>query len=432
MITMPPQHGKSEGSTRRLPAYMLGINPDLKIAVASYNTSFASKFNRDIQRIVDTEKYARIFPETSLNSSNVVTVSNSYLRNSLEFEIVNKKGGLKSIGRGGALTGNKVDIMIMDDLYKDYMEGNSPTIRDTVWDWYISVVKTRLHNNSQELIVFTRWHEDDLIGSLEKMGKVKNIENIEDLVSMDLKHDEWVKVNFEAIKESEQTPIDLRDYGQPLWPDVHSLDKLQGIKEMDIEKFNCLYQGNPMSSEGMMYYEFKTYIDLPQTKIIKSYIDTADTGQDKLNGVVYGIPLASSDDLIYVIDLIYTDESMEKTEPNTIELLNRNNVNYSNIESNNGGRGFARVVQNGVRGQVNWFHQSKNKEARIFSNSATVNSRIVFPHNWHIKWPEYYADVMRYKKLFKANKFDDAPDVLTGIIEVETKPKLRLKKAKLL
>ena len=53
MITMPPQHGKSEGSTRRLPAYMLGKNPDSRVVVSSYNTTFARKFNRDIQRIID-------------------------------------------------------------------------------------------------------------------------------------------------------------------------------------------------------------------------------------------------------------------------------------------------------------------------------------------------------------------------------------------
>lgn len=107
-----------------------------------------------------------------MNESNVVTVSDNYLRNSEEFEIVNKKGGLKAVGRGGALTGNAVDVMIMDDIYKDYAESNSPIIREAAWDWYTTVVKTRLHNDSQELIVFTRWHEDDLIGRLEKKKKL--------------------------------------------------------------------------------------------------------------------------------------------------------------------------------------------------------------------------------------------------------------------
>ena len=422
IITMPPQHGKSEGATRRLPAYILGLNPSLKIAIASYNTPFATKFNRDVQRIIDTKKYHDIFPGTTLNKSTVVTASDMYLRNSLEFEVVNEIGGLKAVGRGGALVGFKVDVMIMDDLYKDYMEGNSPVIRESVWDWYMTVVSTRLHNNSQELIVFTRWHEEDLIGRLEQLGKVKEISSIEEIYTLELKHDEWVKVNFEAIKESDYTEIDPRETGEPLWETMHSKETLISSKERDVEKFNCLYQGNPQSSEGLLYSRFKTYKDLPELKIIKNYTDTADTGQDKLCSIVYGTSLVETDKHIYILDVLYTNKPMEITEPLTIDLLNDNNVNISKIESNNGGRGFARVVEKGVATVITWFHQSNNKEARIFSNSASVNNKIVMPSDWFLRWPEFYSDVTKYKKFFKANKFDDAPDTLTGIIEEENVP----------
>lgn len=97
----------------------------------------------------------------------------SYLQTSEEFEIVGYGGSFQSVGRGGGLTGNKVDIAILDDLYKDAAEGNSPTVRESVWEWYTSAVKTRLHNGSQELIVFTRWHEEDLIGILEDKEGVR-------------------------------------------------------------------------------------------------------------------------------------------------------------------------------------------------------------------------------------------------------------------
>ena len=419
MITMPPQHGKSEGSTRRLPANILGHFPDTKIAIASYNDTFASKFNRDVQRIIDSPMYSEIFTTTKLNRSNVVTGSTNYLRNSHEFEIVGSLGGLKSVGRGGPLTGSKVDVMIMDDLYKDYMEGNSPIIREGVWDWYTSVVSTRLHNDSQQLIVFTRWHEEDLIGRLEAMGKVKVLTSLDDVENIELQSDEWFKVNFEAIKTGDKTPLDDRDFGEPLWPSLHSLEKLLSSKEMDVEKFECLYQGNPESQEGLLYQKFKTYTELPELKTVKNYTDTADTGTDKLCSIAYGLSLAPADKHIYLIDVLYTDEPMEITEPATIELLNKNNVRESKIESNNGGRGFARVVERGVNTYVHWFHQSANKEARIFSNSATVNSKVVMPKDWFLRWPEFYNDVTKYKKLFKANKFDDAPDTLTGIIEEE-------------
>lgn len=418
IISMPPQHGKSEGSTRRLPAYMLGLNPDSKIAIASYNDTFAKKFNKDIQRIIDTPIYKDVFPNTKISQSK----HSDYLRNANEFEVINKKGSVKAVGRGGPLTGNKVDIMIMDDLYKDYMEANSPIVRDSVWDWYTTVVDSRLHNDSQQLIVFTRWHEEDLIGRLEAMGKVKDITSLDNLP--ELKHDEWLRVNFQAIKQSDKTEIDQRKQGEALWETMHSKESLLSTMEMDVEKFNCLYQGNPESKEGLLYSKFKTYEQLPELKQIKNYTDTADTGQDKLCSINYGLPLAESDNHIYILDVLYTDEPMEVTENKTIELLNRGIVNICNIESNNGGRGFARVVEKGVNTVVKWFHQSNNKEARIFSNSAQVNNRLVMPKDWFLRWSNFYNDVTKYKKMFKANKFDDAPDVLTGIVEMEDKPQV--------
>jgi predicted phage terminase large subunit-like protein len=417
MITMPPQHGKSEGSTRRLPAFIFGKNPNTKIAVASYNTTFARKFNRDIQRIIDTKEYHEIFPSTYLSASNVVTVSTNFLRNSEEFEIVDHKGSLKAIGRGGALTGNSVDIMIMDDLYKDYAEGNSPVIRDSVWDWYTTVVKTRLHNDSQELIVFTRWNEDDLIGRLERKENVVTINSLNDLEG--IKPNDWVKINFEAIQTQEPTKIDGRIKGAPLWDVKHNLEKLENTRALDPENFNCLYQGNPKSKEGLLYGEFKTYNQLPTLKIRKAIVDTADKGTDYLCAITYGEPLDENDDNIYVLDVLYTQQPMEITEGLTAEFLIKSNVNSVDIESNNGGRSFARVVDDKtpVNIIINWYHQSDNKESRIFSNSATVTKRVVFPERWSVDYSEFYDHVSNFKKLFKANKYDDCADTLTSIIE---------------
>ncbi len=100
MVFMPPQHGKSELCSRRLPAKMLGDNPDLRIGLVSYNHDFASKFNRDGQRIIDTRKYAAIYPGTRLNASNA-RIGGAWLRNADEFEVVDHRGGLVTVGIGG-------------------------------------------------------------------------------------------------------------------------------------------------------------------------------------------------------------------------------------------------------------------------------------------------------------------------------------------
>ena len=97
------------------------------------------------------------------------------------------------------------------------------------------------------------------------------------------------------------------------------------------------------------------------------------------------------------------------------------------IESNNGGRGFARNVERIMKDDgnfhttVKWFHQSQNKRSRILSNSASVMNNVLFPVNWMDKWPDFSTDILRYQKEGK-NLHDDAPDCLTGVYE-NPKPK---------
>jgi predicted phage terminase large subunit-like protein len=231
---MPPQHGKSELSTRRMPAKLLGDNPSLKIAIAAYNHTFASKFNRDIQRIIDTEEYNYIYPDTCLNASNIrSSAKGAWLRNSDEFEIVDNVGSLKSVGIGGALTGSQVDIMIVDDPYKDALQAYSQVYRDRVMDWWDTVAETRLHNESQVCIVMTRWHDDDIVGSLTKAEP-----------------DKWTVINFPAIQDSEPTALDPREIGAALWPERHNLDKLEAIQSRAPSVFSALYQGRPSPDSG--------------------------------------------------------------------------------------------------------------------------------------------------------------------------------------
>ena len=422
IVTMPPQHGKSLGSTLLLPSFLLGRNPNLRIAIASYSDTFAKLFGKKAQRIICGAPYKVIFPDTALDSG-----KGEYLRTASEAEIVGYKGSLKAVGRGGGLTGNPVDIMIMDDLYKDSAEGNSPTIRDAAWEWYTSVARTRLHNNSQELIVFTRWHEDDLIGRIEQTERVITLTSLDDINNLPQGQGIWAKVNFEAIKESAPTEIDPRPEGEPLWEERHSIESLTAKRRLDTHNFECLYQGKPASREGLLYSAFNTYNELPPpAEIIKrtAYVDTADTGEDYLCAISY---VVAKDGYCYITDILYTQEPMEVTEQATANLLTRNDCRSASIESNNGGRGFARNVQRlAPRVKVEWFHQSGNKESRILSNSATVQHNILMPSDWSLRFPLFYAHLTAYKRLFRANTHDDCADAITGIAEREYQTKKRV------
>ena len=419
MITMPPQHGKSEGATRRLPALVLGQDPDKRIAIVSYNAIKARKFNRELQRIMDDDRYYELFPQTLLAGQASYQEqgrrSRNYVRNSDECEIVGYQGSFKTIGVGGSLTGEPVDMLIMDDLYKDASSAWSPVIRQNVADWYDTVASTRLHNDSQQLLVFTRWHMEDLAGRLlEQEGVYDPIENPQG----------WLLVSFPAIQNRPPSEQDPRAEGEPLWPERHSLEKLLEIKGRSPTVFESLYQQNPQPSQGLMYEEFNCYTDLPSRSYSVAYIDAADSGADYLCALFY----KEAEDGNYITDVLYTKDPMEVTETTLTYMLQQHQVERCHIESNNGGNLFVSNLQQrswdtGNRlTRFNPFHQNQNKTARIFAASASVQKLIKMPLDWKKRFPKFARDLTGYLRV-GTNAHDDAPDALTGSIECRQPPK---------
>lgn len=414
MITVPPQHGKSLGSSIALPAWLLGHNPDLHIAIASYSASLAQKFNKRLQRLIDSPAYSDIFPSTTIKSAGR---TGSYQRTAELTEIVGHTGDVVAVGREGSLTGNPVDVFIIDDLYKDAMEANSPTVRENCWDWYTSVVRTREHNASRELIVFTRWHKEDLIGRIMQKERVVELHSWSQLDNAS--ESDWYHLNLEALKSTPPTELDPREIGQPLWGERHSAELLREKQRLDALQFEAMYQGRPTDAAGLLYGdELKCYTSLP-TDIVRrgNYTDTADMGDDYLCSICYSVGL---DGNIYIQDMVYSREKMEVTEPLVADMLTRCGTREALIESNNGGRGFARNIQRlAPNVSVGWFHQSANKESRILSNASTVLRTILMPVDWKERWGDFAAHITDYNRRFKANRWHDAADVLTGIVESE-------------
>lgn len=431
--TFIPTHN-SEGSSRKLPAFMLGLNPDKKICIGSYAATIARDFNRDVQRIIDTPSYRELFPETFLNGSNVVTMANTYLRNSDVIEMVGHKGSLRVVGRGGSLTSKTVDVSILDDVYKDYAEGNSPIVRNAAWKWYTTVVRTRLHNDSQELIVFTRWHDDDLIGRIEKSGEtVIDIKSWDDV--KDIPAGAWVRINFEGLKTGEPTEIDPREPGAALWDRRHSRAKLEGQRALDPVQFQCLYQGNPGNAEGKLYRNpFRTYVDKSEWgTYVRSgnYTDVADEGDDFTFSACYDVYKSGNEawneqkkrfePILYALitDMVFTQENTEITAVTVPEMINRCGTQKAWIESNNGGSGFEKVIRKKLKAVTEPFYQGANKESRIITNSAMVNAQIIMPIGWEQRFPKIHEHLTGFLRDFPANAHDDPEDGLTGIYEKE-------------
>lgn len=239
MVFMPPQHGKSTVVSEAFSAWALGNNPRLKIAGCSYASGLAEKVSRNIQLIIDDNKYQNIFPNTCLNGMNGRRV-HGYKRLDDYFDILDYKGFYKAAGVGEGLTGTAVDIGIIDDPVKDAMEAYSVTHRERIWNWYNSVFLTRLHNESKQLFIMTRWHEDDLAGRILKTEPEK-----------------WTVLKIPAIRErlDDGNDFDRRKIGDALWPERHSLERLLAMKKRSAKVFYALYQQTPIIVGGNIIRE---------------------------------------------------------------------------------------------------------------------------------------------------------------------------------
>ena len=360
----------------------------------SYNETLSSTFAKQVRDMIATEQtqgitvYRDIFPDTKIKygeaSMNKWALEGSQVANYL------------ATSPTGTATGFGADLIVIDDLIKNSEEAYNSNVLEKHIDWFTNTMLSRTEKGFKLIIIMTRWASNDLAGFI--------LSNYDDVVH----------INYKAIN----------DDGTPLDEETLSLEDFDfKTKNMAKEIVYANYQQEPIDIKGRLYNEFKTYVDLPKEKIVKisAYCDTADTGEDFLCNIIY----ADCKDSAYILDVIYTKEAMEITEPMVAEAYKKFNVNIADIESNNGGRAFARNVERITRDKGNyktvikWFYQSGNKIARILSNSAWVNANIYMPVDWKNKWPEFAKDIISYQKEGK-NKHDDGPDALTGIAEKMT------------
>jgi len=403
MVFMPPQHGKSELTTRLLPSYIAGLNPNRKMVVASYNATLATRFNRDIQRVIDTKAYSDIFENTRLNDTNVVTVSNNTLRNSEIFEFVGMDGYVKTVGRGGALTGTTVDVGIIDDPIKDRAEAVSKTIREGLWAWYENVFETRLHNDSQQLLIQTRWHKEDLAGKLLA------------------RDNDWEVIVFEGIKENHYD-YDPRFIGDALWPDKHSLERLEKIRAQSPITFNSLYQQSPELSADMGIFweegiiERQRIEERPPLRRVVVAVDPAVSktqASDETGIVVVG----EANGHAYIID----DLSGRYSPSEWAEVASKAAVTYGADcivgEKNQGGdlvEMNIRQVNKSIR--IKLIHSSKGKEVRAEPVFALYEQGRV----WHVgQFPIMEFQMVTFNPDTRAVKSPDRVDAMVfGISEL--------------
>lgn len=396
VVNMPPRHGKSRTATNFVKWLFGKYGKDIKVMTGSYNETLSGTFAKQVRDSIAEKPtlgvtvYNDIFPRTKIKYGEAA-VSKWALEGSHQANYL-------ATSPTGTATGFGCNIMIIDDLIKNSMEAYNANILKGHASWFTDTMLSRTENGFKVIIIMTRWASEDLAGFI--------LDNYKDVVH----------INYKAVQED----------GSMLCPEILSRkDYDLKTRKMDKAIVAANYQQEPIDIKGRLYSRIKTYTALPTDEHGQSllqyrlnYTDTADTGSDYLCSICYGM----YDGGYYILDILYTKEAMEITEPATARMLTDQAIDCALIESNNGGRGFARNVERILKEKgnrhtiINAFYQSKNKTARILSNSTSVMACVYFPVNWQDRWPEFADAIIKYQREGK-NEHDDAPDALTGVYE---------------
>lgn len=400
ILEAPPRHGKSR-TAGKLVEWALGRDHETKLMTGSYNETLSTMFSKNVRNNIQEIKadkdritFSDVFPDTKIKQGDGA------------MNLWSLEGGYNNYlatSPTGTATGFGCSILMVDDLIKNKLEAFDEDRLQAHWDWFTGTMLSRIEEGGKIIIIMTRWASGDLAGRAyehftREGQKVR-------------------RVSFKAVQPD----------GSMLCDEILSYKSyLAKSKAQGIEIASANYQQEPIDIKGRLYSSFKTYEDIPRDlkgnplfTEIRNYTDTADEGADYLCSITYGVYNKEA----YVLDVIYTKDPMEITEPLLAKALYEYQVGIADIESNNGGRGFARSVGKILmdafksnKTRIKWFHQSKNKKARILSNATWVMDHVYYPVNWMNRWPEYYDAMSKYQREGK-NKHDDGPDATTGVAE---------------
>lgn len=378
MIFAPPRHTKSELASRRFPAWYLGKHPDRQVITTTYAGEFAQDFGRDVREIVQSQEFGRLFEDVTL-------AADSAARGRWH---TNSGGVYFAVGVGGPITGRGAHLALIDDPVKNRQEAESELIREQVWHWYTSTLRTRLMPGGAIVLICTRWHEDDLAGRLlERM-----------------KHggEQWKVISLPAVN----------DAGEALWPEWYPLSELERIKAtIGPRDWLSLYQQTPTAESGTYFKRdwFRRYTEAPTSLncyVTGDFAVSADEG-DYTELAVWGV---DSTDKVYALDWWAGRKTADVWIDRLLDLVESYKVLRFVGEMGPIRRAIEpllerRMRERGVFVACEWLPTNADKpaQARSFQGLASMG-RIYWPQ---VEWAERVIDQCLR---FPGGRFDDAVD----------------------
>lgn len=392
VIEAPPQHGKSIQAIDVI-AWLAGKNPDKKTIYTSFSERLGIRANLRLQRSYDSVMYQRIFPETKINRSNIVTISGQYLRNREMLEYVDREGSFRNTTVRGSITGESLDLGVIDDPIKGRADANSKTIRDAAWDWFTDDFFTRFSEDGALLSILTRWHVDDPIGRL--IEKYPDVEVL----------------SYPALAKKDETN---RKKGEPLFPEHKSIAfLLERKKIMDSNSWESLYQQSPFVKGGEIIKGawFGRYTEVPKLKYRACFGDTAQKKKEANDYQVAECFGLGDDGYLYLLDLMrdrFEAYELEKRFPdfwNKQKLSQNGRLRFFGIEDKSSGTELIQRMQKVIKPKI-----PVKAIPRSIDKLTRVQDVIGFIESGYVKIPANAPWVHDFIAECEAFTADDAHD----------------------
>lgn len=325
IISMPPRHGKSETVSKKFPAWFLGRNPDYNIILSSYSFGLVKSFSRAVRNIIESKLYRIAFNINTSDDARAVC----------DWDIADHRGGLLAQSVGGAITGYGAHLFIIDDPFKNMQEADSPVIREMVWEWYRSVVLTRLEPDSRIVLIMTRWNRDDLAGRIMA------------------EEDDWVVLNLPAVAEEGDSLG--RANGEALWPERFSLASLlEKKKKVGSRVWHALFEGNPLDPESQKFKRewFQWYDHAPVEAVRGGGIDTATSLKSSNDNTAMVDVLANKEGFLYVDDVFCEKITVSGFGKYLLNQHDSKKYACLHLEKNNAGEAFKQRIDELVRERI--------------------------------------------------------------------------------
>jgi len=249
VLQAPRQHGKST-QVQDLVSWLLGKDPSLNVIFTSYSERLGIRANGRLQRAFATPAYQSIFPDTKLPEVGREIGAKQRNRNMIEF--LNADGSFRNTTVGGRVTGESLDLGIVDDPIKGREEASSEIIRDKTWEWFTDDFLGCFSQRAALLVICTRYHVDDPVGRM-----IETMPNLKIL-------------RYPALAERDERH---RKKGEPLFPELKNLEFLLEWKKILTQAgFESIYQQAPFMVGGDLFQieKFKIEKFLPAKEIKRS------------------------------------------------------------------------------------------------------------------------------------------------------------------